>query len=182
MLPSSGVISLLDVRTELSGSGAVTLNDANVRTLAAKPSGIISLADLYGKSAINKPTTGNITVGAHYTFEYNDNLDLYGYNLTISNNLYPNFGSITPSPLYHPGGWQLVSYHTRYAGFYFDDTRIIFRNTSGGTAPGGSVTVVVNGVSRTIARSSSDADLWLGGIQIAVFPQSTGAQWAMSIS
>lgn len=50
-LPSSGSISMAQVRTELGLSGAISLNQANVRTLAGKPSGTISMSDLYGKSS-----------------------------------------------------------------------------------------------------------------------------------
>ncbi|MGL5709800.1 MAG: hypothetical protein ACRCW9_03040 [Cetobacterium sp.] len=40
-----------DVRTELKVTGAITLNDANVRKLSGKTSGEISMNDLRGKSA-----------------------------------------------------------------------------------------------------------------------------------
>lgn len=53
-LPASGAISLSQVNTELglSSTAPITLNDAAVRALFAKPSGIISLADGYSKSAV----------------------------------------------------------------------------------------------------------------------------------
>jgi hypothetical protein len=53
-LPSSGAISLSDIRTELSASGTISLNDTNVRTLSGKttPSSTeIMPIDFYGKSA-----------------------------------------------------------------------------------------------------------------------------------
>lgn len=51
-LPTSGVISLNDVRIELEKpSATISLNDSVVRTLAGKATGMISLADLYGKTA-----------------------------------------------------------------------------------------------------------------------------------
>ena len=50
-LPSTGAISLLDVRNELGKTGAISLGDSAVRTLAGKTSGAISLGDLRGKSS-----------------------------------------------------------------------------------------------------------------------------------
>lgn len=52
-LPSSGPLSLSQVNVELGKASTtpVSLNDADVRTLAGKPSGAISFADLLGKSA-----------------------------------------------------------------------------------------------------------------------------------
>jgi len=52
-LPASGAISMSDVRTELSGSGTISLNDSPVRTLAGKGgagSSVILPTDFYGKS------------------------------------------------------------------------------------------------------------------------------------
>lgn len=55
-LPTSGTISLTLVINELriansSRTYPISLGDSDVRTLAGKPSGAISLSDLYGKSA-----------------------------------------------------------------------------------------------------------------------------------
>lgn len=55
-LPSTPPISLSDVLTELRvvnpGRGLpISLGDADVRALAGKPSGAVSLSDLYGKSS-----------------------------------------------------------------------------------------------------------------------------------
>ena len=50
-LQSSGAISISDIRSELDDSGAMSLNDANCRTLAEVPSGAISLNNFYGKTA-----------------------------------------------------------------------------------------------------------------------------------
>jgi len=41
-----------DIRKELNKSGSINLNDSDVRKLANKPSGSISLKDFYGKSNI----------------------------------------------------------------------------------------------------------------------------------
>lgn len=62
-LPTSGVISLSDVNVELgrASNSLISLNDSDVRALAGKPSGPISLSDLYGASAV--------TYGYDYTQE-----------------------------------------------------------------------------------------------------------------
>lgn len=51
-LPSTGSISMEQVRTELKRTGAISLNDPDVRKLAGKPNGIISMNDLRGKSSV----------------------------------------------------------------------------------------------------------------------------------
>lgn len=52
-LPASGLITMGQVKTELSisQSTALTLTDARVRTLFGVPSGVIKLTDGYSKSA-----------------------------------------------------------------------------------------------------------------------------------
>lgn len=64
-LPASGAISLSQVNTELgySASATISLNDALVRKLGAKPSGAISLNDLHGKQ-------GHFTYTHKYTHSY----------------------------------------------------------------------------------------------------------------
>jgi len=55
MMPSTGPISINDFNTGMAGSYGITsgsargLNDSNIRAIADKASGIISLADLRGK-------------------------------------------------------------------------------------------------------------------------------------
>lgn len=53
-MPSSGTITMGQVRTELGSSGSLTLNDSNVRNLADKTGSgtTIALADFYGKARI----------------------------------------------------------------------------------------------------------------------------------
>ena len=49
-IPSSGTISMADIRTELGTSGSISLGDTAVRDLAGVASGSISLGDFYGAS------------------------------------------------------------------------------------------------------------------------------------
>jgi len=65
-LPSTGPISLANVNVELglSSTATISLNQANVRTLAGVASGTISMSNLLGKS--NAPTI-TINVGSLYT-------------------------------------------------------------------------------------------------------------------
>lgn len=57
-LPTSGAISLANVNTELGVASNTTrsLNDAAVRSLFGKASGVISMSDGYGKSSLWKGT------------------------------------------------------------------------------------------------------------------------------
>lgn len=48
-LPSSGSLSMSQVRAELKKSGSINLNNGDVRQLARKPSGTIRMSDLRGK-------------------------------------------------------------------------------------------------------------------------------------
>ena len=59
MLPSSGAISLSNIRTELAASGTISLNDTDVRTLSGKTtpgSTEIMPTDFYGKSNAPPPS------------------------------------------------------------------------------------------------------------------------------
>lgn len=75
-LPTSGPISLAQVRTELSLSGAISLGQAEVRNLAGVASGAISMANLHGKSA----STHVMTVGAWMINGVNQR----GYNFMVT--------------------------------------------------------------------------------------------------
>jgi len=52
-LPSTGPISMSQVRSELGLSGSISLGQSQVRELAGRPSGSISMSHLRGKSAVN---------------------------------------------------------------------------------------------------------------------------------
>lgn len=74
MTTPTGTISMSDVNIELakSSTALIALNDGDVRNLAAKPSGTISMNDLRGKSAVNYGAlTSNFTTrseGQSFTF------------------------------------------------------------------------------------------------------------------
>lgn len=58
-LPTTGPISLGQVKEELNKTGSISLGSTDVRNLAGKTSGQISLSDLYGKSAAIWVKVGN---------------------------------------------------------------------------------------------------------------------------
>lgn len=62
-LPLSGTISLSNVNVEmkLSANASISMNDAAVRKLFAKPSGLISMSDGYGKSSVISVTASATT-------------------------------------------------------------------------------------------------------------------------
>lgn len=63
-LPSTGPISMSQVRTELGLSGSISLGQAAVRELAGRPSGSISMSHLRGKSAYTPMTLSNTNAHA----------------------------------------------------------------------------------------------------------------------
>ncbi|UOL51263.1 hypothetical protein [Vibrio phage XZ1] len=92
-LPSTGPISLNDVRIELDRpSGSISLGDADVRDLAERPSGSISLGDLRGKSAFSH----TIVRGLLYRFGEPRSSD-WGYAKNSTN--FENAGSLSPTTI-----------------------------------------------------------------------------------
>lgn len=72
-LPASGTISLANVNVELglSSTATISLNQANVRSLAGIASGTISMSDLLGKSNVTFTPAGGDSVGTAVTlYEY----------------------------------------------------------------------------------------------------------------
>lgn len=65
-LPVSGPLSASQINVELGRAvgAAFSMNDAAVRGLAGKPSGLISFSDLLGKSARTYVYDANLVVGA----------------------------------------------------------------------------------------------------------------------
>jgi hypothetical protein len=78
-LPASGQISMAQIRTELGNSGAITLNDVDVRALAevTTPASQIDLNDFYGKSASSPSPT---FLGSDWDVE-NTAINLVPFNL-----------------------------------------------------------------------------------------------------
>ena len=87
-LPSSGAITMAQVATELGVSQTgINLNQSNVRTLAGRPSGTISMSDLRGKANGG----ASLLVGS-----YNDGFaQYYGYGNTNFSAV--GFGALTPN-------------------------------------------------------------------------------------
>lgn len=92
-LPSSGAISLSQVNTELgkAANALISLNDADVRTLAGIPSGAIYMSNLRGKTAETLVYNGTLTVG---TISGSSPLTK-GYSALTS----PTTGAISPGTL-----------------------------------------------------------------------------------
>lgn len=110
-LPASGPISMSQVATELGVTASgINLNQTNVRTLAGRPSGTISMSDLLGKSSVIKFT---MTVGVP------TNIDHKGFGSALLGPPGESWGSITPMQIgtliplqvdsYNDGGGTLGS-------------------------------------------------------------------------
>ncbi len=117
-LPSTGPITMDMIRKELNRhTGAISLNDADVRTLAGKHTGTISMSDLRGKEQYGY----TITVGHHG--------DFYGYS--ISGN--PHFGAMVSSS----SGFTPNSINASF--FTIGNTTTTIFEVSGPTDPSGLV-------------------------------------------
>lgn len=89
-LPTTGKISLGDVRTELGTTGAISLGSTDVRNLAEKTSGTIKMSDLRGKSAMPILSDNNavivykyeIPILSHYEIEIKDWYFIGEYKIT----------------------------------------------------------------------------------------------------
>lgn len=83
-LPSTGAISMNDVRTELGKTGTISLNDSDVRNLASKTSGTISMGDLRGKQ--NSITVSNELISSFNTKPSGAKID-YSGSVSIPSNV-----------------------------------------------------------------------------------------------
>lgn len=99
-LPSTGPISMSQVRTEIGrSSGAISLGETAVRNLAGRASGVVSMSDLRGKSASTTTTfTVNMREYAREHCSYDPKIGQicfleelrFGYNLAIMGSISPN--------------------------------------------------------------------------------------------
>lgn len=108
LMQIDGQVSFNDIRNFFGFSSTLSLNDGVTRALATKLSGIISLTDLYGKSAqaVNIVISGNTT-----TYNLYNALTALGWNgteiligkVTINSNVYVSSTS-TSTPAFTTGG------------------------------------------------------------------------------
>ena len=108
-LQASGPISVADINIELGrpSNTQISFNDPEVRTLAEKPNGTISLSDFHGKSTVM--AGGTITTG--YGLFTVNNADLIGWGAsTTTSEATAPFGSASATPLIvNSGGAKLWS-------------------------------------------------------------------------
>lgn len=129
-LPSTGPISMSQVRTELGLSGAISLGQAEVRALAGRLSGSISMSHLRGKSAVNWAATPNEAVSIFAT-----NSEMSGMRSAEASIHFNSVGTISG------GGYpsiNRVGQHGRWDGGDADssNTQIRFTEVGNGSING----------------------------------------------
>lgn len=136
-LPTGTSLSLAQVRTELGLSGPISLGDADVRALAGKPTGPISLNDLRGKSAEYKVVI-NFATWILTGVKYNVNFVGYAAANMTTNQSTPQ-GSASPdnyngipileanTDMFGYMKFSLLGDHTNSAPF----NKVIFRTNMG---------------------------------------------------
>lgn len=134
----TGTIAMSDVNTELgrAWNQRIDLNDGQVRSLAGRPSGTISLSDLRGKSNIITIVGGNADRDKEFPF----------WGFMIPNSTFnKTFGSASTTSF---GGGELTSIYARYG-----EAVVTIRGVDLGHA----LTIQVNGSNFTLYRN------WSGG-------------------
>jgi hypothetical protein len=106
-LPVSGAISLYNIAVELgiSNSG-INLNQANVRALAGKSGGSVSLNDLRGKSSAPPSTTFTLTAG----------ISGDGFAVGYARETGLTIGSLSNA---HPGKFDIRSLNSNLSSYLF---------------------------------------------------------------
>lgn len=95
-LATEGPISLSDVRSEIGGgSFPISLGDSRVRLMAGKPTGEISMSDLYGKTYDIVPVNLGEALAAPTGWNYSEELgwyrDTYGLDVSYPSRFRPEF-------------------------------------------------------------------------------------------
>lgn len=192
-LPSSGPLSLSQVNVELgkASTAPVSLNDADVRTLAGKPSGAISFADLLGKSAeVFEQFT--LTAGYRpYRFSGTDKSNSYapeerGFNLYAveANFGFSAYGMISPSAL---RGYRVVNLGEEHgdAGYFIGRVdRLVLRIDGFASDPGAAFVKRVDiylGASLLLSLNSTAATYKFYGTGSTVSSFPVGAFWAWQL-
>lgn len=131
----TGTISMSDVNVELGRpwNATISLGDAEVRSLAGRPSGAISMADLRGKSSMSTVYARQHQSGNNQYRGFMRPNDYYGFT----------FGDITSQSF---GGGTITGFYTITGA---NTTKMFIRDID----LGHNVTVQVNGVNYGFTRS-----------------------------
>jgi len=164
-LPSSGPISLAQVRAELGVGGAISLGAANVRGLAGVGSGPISLAHLRGKSAV-------VGLGSFSLYAVNSQTSA---DFLDTGSMPGSYGSVSPGSIMGAGIVQIRINRSLYNGTY--SYSIYFQlNTPGNTQTASVRGINIGGI--TIAGyMTQDQDLKGANLNTCSFKPTTAAGW-----
>lgn len=157
MTPTSGIITIYDVRLELNKTGSCGIGDTDARALAGKTSGTIALSDFYGKYRSRVWSYGpNWPLGAKYylagagthtaavfwsggtvnTYEYNGTAWAAGGNSTVAYYWPASSGTQTAA---HSLGGSNQYYTHKYNGTSWSASTTMsgWRPVYNSTSPGG---------------------------------------------
>lgn len=127
MTTPSGTISLSNVNTEfgLAATTLISMNDANVRTLAGAPTGAISMMNLQNKSW-NRTLTGVQSAAGCYSAQGGFAVDFSSGSITLTMGVWP-----TDPPNCQTCSWQWLQFNGRGANNLANDsTSNIFRSSN----------------------------------------------------